>query len=1285
MESINPTILKTTIESIPTLNEDNFSSWRTRITALFKLSNLKDSIYLGSPPLSDEDNTILCAIIIAKLSPGTHSNVVNSSNEDDAHLLWKAIEKRFMSSEPSNRARVYNQFASITFDSSNIEKFITDVRFSLTKMEEVGIILPKDIITYDLMRRLPSTLDSVKQRVTNNKENITPEFFLNNMEIYQNEIKISNLDKPSFNSTVLFTQTSTKCRPGQHNDKAPHPKHRCFMLYPELREKYNSNLNKVSSFLSFHSNNTSIFILDSGSSSHMVSDINLFFALEQSNQGMINTSCGLNKLSIEGKGSIKLKIKNEIHVFHNVLYVPNITVNLLSLHQLLLDSCNVKFDINHFQVTKNNKLLFEGHYQNNIPVIEIESDNHQTHLSSAELLHKSLGHVSYHRIRHNLGIPVKPPEVCKSCSVVKITKASFNHRRSHATRPFEEIHLDLIGPITPVSINKHRYILTVVDSNTRYCSAIPLVSKSDVFQTISHLLDIEAKRIGYYPSIIHSDRGTEFTNSQLQDYCKKNVIRSRFSDPYTPQLNGLAERFNRTILESLRTILLDSGLNRNLWSEVISASTFTLNQIPNHKSKKSPYELFKNHSVPLSYLRPIGNPVTFLLPEIKITSKLSPKGEIGSLIGYQPELLSYRILTKDNRIINTKNVSFLDFKPSTENINSSSVDDLIVEKPLQPLTKAINSEFQSNHRETIEIKEEESDENTITTDTYETPAEQSLENFSSNESDSDVELNLIPSTTSGRQLRERTLQVKPVKYSYLSEDPKSFKKAINCEDSQEWKAAINEELENIEKHQVWTDCFQKPEKFLRSVWVFRTKPETSSSPEKKKARLCIQGFLQTPGIDFDETFAPTGKFPSLLSILVLALDLNLPVKQFDVKSAFLFAPLKEDIYILTPEGSNQKSHYLKLKKSLYGLKQAPMNWYNTLTNWFKEIDYSQSNSDACLFIHKNHNSFIFFHVDDLIVVGNIDFFEKAFLTRFPNSSAHSPDTLLGMNLNISKKRIELSQASLIKKGLELLNLNNSNSVKTPLSPSIQLHTATEQDHEDFLKLNINYRSYTGILNYLACRTRPDLAPAVSILSRFNNKPGLTHWKQVLHCWKYLKGTTNFNLLLEPSSSNNSNQLLFFTDATWAEDQETRISQSGSIVFWKNCPISWNSKKQKNITLSSTESEMNALSDGEQENQWLTSLIEELWNIKLDSTIFCVDNKGLMEKLKNFGSNSKTKHLDIKIKHLRELFKNNKIDVKLIKSEEMVADSLTKASTFSSLELLTKKCFSVLSSSNMEGC
>ncbi|KNZ53973.1 hypothetical protein VP01_3087g1 [Puccinia sorghi] len=273
-------------------------------------------------------------------------------------------------------------------------------------------------------------------------------------------------------------------------------------------------------------------------------------------------------------------------------------------------------------------------------------------------------------------------------------------------------------------------------------------------------------------------------------------------------------------------------------------------------------------------------------------------------------------------------------------------------------------------------------------------------------------------------------------------------------------------------------------------------------------------------------------------------------------------------------------------------------------SWFEEINYCPSVSDACLFIHKEKNSFIFFHVDDLIVVGQTDAFEQLFFKR--NEYAHSRGLNWALSAGIDSMSYTLLRTKITRSSWLLM--------------SITIHS-------------------------LGCSI-------------------IWHVEHVLHCWKYLKGTADLGLLSKPKSEKLIDRISWFTDATWAEDHESQISRSGSLAFWRSCPILWNSKKQRNITMSSTESEMNALSDGEQENQWLTFLIEELWKTKLAPTLLHIDNKRLLEK---------------------EKFKNEEISVKLIPSSEMVADSLTKAALPSSVEKLQNKCLLILLSTTKEGC
>jgi hypothetical protein len=206
----------------------------------------------------------------------------------------------------------------------------------------------------------------------------------------------------------------------------------------------------------------------------------------------------------------------------------------------------------------------------------------------------------------------------------------------------------------------------------------------------------------------------------------------------------------------------------------------------------------------------------------------------------------------------------------------------------------------------IITKDDDSDDEIIaaekTTD-IESDSSSESSSDSSDSSNDDVENGLVPKSATPRKLCDQTSKFKPSKYSYLSTDPSSFKKAMSSIDKDKWVSATDGELGNIEGHQVWDDMWERPDSFLHTLWIFKTKPATLSSQERKKARLCIQGFAQLPE-ECGNTFAPTGKFTTLLMLLMFAVDKRLPLQQFNVKSAFLYAPLEEEVYIKTPEGSN---------------------------------------------------------------------------------------------------------------------------------------------------------------------------------------------------------------------------------------------------------------------------------------------------------------------------------------------------------------------------------------------
>lgn len=173
-------------------------------------------------------------------------------------------------------------------------------------MEDVGIEIPEDILTYELLRRVPKNLENIKQKITHSKngKDINPKTLIKHLEIHINELKFSSGDKAVSIESAMFTKEDTRCKNGAHNPfSTTHQKEYCWMLFPEKRKAFlkRSQGSNVSSFSTYSSNHPKVFIIDSGSTSHMVSDVKLFIHLDKTKEGMINTSYGPKTLKIKGK------------------------------------------------------------------------------------------------------------------------------------------------------------------------------------------------------------------------------------------------------------------------------------------------------------------------------------------------------------------------------------------------------------------------------------------------------------------------------------------------------------------------------------------------------------------------------------------------------------------------------------------------------------------------------------------------------------------------------------------------------------------------------------------------------------------------------------------------------------------------------------------------------------------------------------------------------------------------------------------------------------------------
>ncbi|MBW0511150.1 hypothetical protein O181_050865 [Austropuccinia psidii MF-1] len=208
--------------------------------------------------------------------------------------------------------------------------------------------------------------------------------------------------------------------------------------------------------------------------------------------------------------------------------------------------------------------------------------------------------------------------------------------------------------------------------------------------------------------------------------------------------------------------------------------------------------------------------------------------------------------------------------------------------------------------------------------------------------------------------------------NHHKQSPKEFQKFNARKDAEKWQAAIKKELENMNRLKVWEIVDKKPSDHpITSTWVFKFKDDHNHSVTEHKARLCAQGFHQIEGLDHWKTFLPTGKISSLQLLIPHAARNNYLFHQMDVKSAFLNAPLEEELTLAIPDGINKdkEKKVLRLHKEIYGLKQAPLAWYNHLASWLKKAHFKCSVSDPCVFYRTESKPvWIYIHVNDMAIL-----------------------------------------------------------------------------------------------------------------------------------------------------------------------------------------------------------------------------------------------------------------------------------------------------------------------------
>ena len=512
-------------------------------------------------------------------------------------------------------------------------------------------------------------------------------------------------------------------------------------------------------------------------------------------------------------------------------------------------------------------------------------------------------------------------------------------------------------------------------------------------------------------------------------------------------------------------------------------------------------------------------------------------------------------------------------------------------------------------------------------------------------------------------------------------DPRTRKQAMR-ENPEGWSVAESAEITNHRDNGSWTalspSSLPSGRKLVKLVWVYKVKRSG-----KLKARLCVQGCSQVPGVDYDQTWCGTMRAPTLRLLSALSARHGLIARRWDFVAAYLQGELEEDevVYCHAPPGyeqdANGKPYICRVEKPVYGMAQAGRRWQRTIFPWFTDPEqgFTQSTSDPCVFFKqqtvqtpngpRDEKLILGCYVDDLYTLASHDdehslyaSFVRNLQARWEVEDEGEIADLLNVEISREGKQVVLRQRGYIDRmcGLHLPDETAADwkRVKTPCTDALPRavsdaqSSATEPRDPALVK---RYQSLVGALNYCATNTRPDIAFSVGYLSRALSCPTEELESSALRVLRYLGAHRDLGLFYDHCDDS----LVGRSDSDWA----VKHSTTGFVFTFCRAAISWGSKRQKSIALSSCEAEIVAASEAAKEATYFGRFLEELGEGSGSPVELGVDNQAARDLAYNPEHHERTKHIDRRHFFIREKVEEGVITVPYVNTDDNIADFFTK--------------------------
>nr|GEV63369.1 retrovirus-related Pol polyprotein from transposon TNT 1-94 [Tanacetum cinerariifolium] len=721
--------------------------------------------------------------------------------------------------------------------------------------------------------------------------------------------------------------------------------------------------------------------------------------------------------------------------------------------------------------------------------------------------------------------------------------------------------------------------------------------------------------------VIRSDNGTEFKNNDLNQIYRIKGIKREFSVPKTPQQNGIAERKNRTLIEAAKTMLADSLLPILFWAKAVNIACYVNMVLVTKPQNKTPYELLHGRIPSIGFMRPFGCPVT-ILNTVNSLGKFDGKVDEGFLVGYSISSKAFRVFNSRTHIVQeTLHVSFLENKP---NITEKAREEIFQQYVLFPVWSSGSTNPQNTNGDAAFDKNEpEFDEKKHEFEVNVSPSSK-FKDFSDNIINEDNAAGtLVPavgqispnSTNTFSDAGPSNAVASPTqgKSSYvdafqLPDDPNMPELKDITYSMMKMMLVQREELLQFKMQKVWVLVgLPYRKRAIGTKWVFKNKKDERGIVVRNKARLVAPGHTQAKGINYEEVFAPVARIEAIRLFLAYASFMGFMVYQMDIKSAFLYGIIEEEVYVCQPPGFEDPDYpekVYKVVKALYGLHQSPRAWYETLANYLLENGFQRGKIDLTLFIKRQKGDILLaqIYVDDIIFGStNKDLckaFEKLMKDKFQISSIRELTFFLGLQVKKKKDGIFISHDKYVAEILRKFGLTDGKSASTLIDTEKPL--LKDPDGED---VDVHtYRSMIGSLMYLTS-SRPNIMFVVCACARFQVTPKASHLHAVKRIFRYLKGNPHLGLWYPKDSPLD---LLAYSDSDYASASLDRKSTTGGCQFLRGRLISWQCKKQTVVATSFTKAEYVAAASCCAQVLWIQNQLLD-YGYNFMHTIIYIDN------------------------------------------------------------------------------